>query len=570
MNQPKNLIPKYANSRLKKRTFFLRIVLSYELILHKIGLDPAVPVNIIPRSQVSGSSINVDPNPRDTEDTEETGTDKLVKENESECKKIVIKRSERSQEHDLGSIASATGENKHVRENSGLSSSSIPLGSEISPGSDTGNPRFKTSGMLTGSDISPESDTGNPRFKTSSIPFRPDIPPGSDTGDPKLKTSGVPPRSERGNSQVRGHSLINDPEKLAVDRNSLLRISHMDRRLETQLTEPTSQDKPLNIQVSALLKNLIRPTCRGFESIEDPVRRNLGIQSATYSLGHLAQQDRWSACVLPYASMPDGSFFVLLGFEGDWCAFGGQHEPGELPEDTASREYSEETLGLVFPRREDLRDDLFDHRYTAKIVTCLNEGADEKHERNYLTTYLKEIPWCPEIEVTFAQTYAKLKRLTDAAERLIHKLKFYYLQSLVDTSFSSPLPGAKPGFSQWSCVYDKQLRVSSAEQSYSLIFDKYYWEIYQDYLTYQRLFIALDNSTRVNPYLTKKYWYQGLEGEFYPMFYIYAVDRKHLEKSELKWFHIDKIRRLFARSQKSEFRLNFLPVLYFAQEILKT
>lgn len=110
-----------------------------------------------------------------------------------------------------------------------------------------------------------------------------------------------------------------------------------------------------------------------------------------------------AAGVLPFAVGDDGDVMVLLGQErarrnfrygGMWCDFGGSIKRGAIAT-TAAREFFEETMGVVYPRRETMR-----NRIDAGDV-CAVMDAFVPGFKAY-RTYLVQIPFAP-----YPQTFAQ-------------------------------------------------------------------------------------------------------------------------------------------------------------------
>lgn len=170
----------------------------------------------------------------------------------------------------------------------------------------------------------------------------------------------------------------------------------------------------------------------------------------TYEVGRIVvdcsrPDTRWSASILPFCTMPDGTFFFLLGKEmnqknGEWCGFGGQHENYEHdPVAVAAREWEEELLFCGTPDRLQMQHDLVQNQYHARVVVCLNEGAGDGVPRNHLVTYLKQVPWSPDLPSLFKSRH---QHLTD-----LHQAFYLYESSVEDwLRVEKQLADAEPPF----------------------------------------------------------------------------------------------------------------------------
>jgi hypothetical protein len=183
------------------------------------------------------------------------------------------------------------------------------------------------------------------------------------------------------------------------------------------------------------------------------------------------------AGVLCYSIPPDSEeIFFLLGRESGegknfvrkcWCDFGGRMEDGESEEDTAAREFFEESMGLVctdqcLERRYDegempihaeggestaLHDyeivdriarALKENGFSFRVRMCLNHGASPDVPRRFNVTYVKQIPWNPRLPADFAILKEKMTSLYDRSTRLIEMAR-----SMIDERgvCRYPIPG---------------------------------------------------------------------------------------------------------------------------------
>jgi len=111
-----------------------------------------------------------------------------------------------------------------------------------------------------------------------------------------------------------------------------------------------------------------------------------------------------SAGILPY-SVVDDRVYLLLGCEscdGSWSDFGGKMEieDGEDSVQTACREFTEETLGVIMS--------LNDIKNKIKQSVCLNSVT---YSGQVYLMYMVQIPWCAQHSVYFSKTYQFMGRL---------------------------------------------------------------------------------------------------------------------------------------------------------------
>jgi predicted NUDIX family NTP pyrophosphohydrolase len=116
------------------------------------------------------------------------------------------------------------------------------------------------------------------------------------------------------------------------------------------------------------------------------------------------------AGILCYAIEPKTqNIYFLLGkesYDGTWSDFAGGPKHGERKIETAIREFSEETMGMVIPVEELIRD--LDH----ELYTFLLD-ADNR------VTYVKQIPFEPDLPLRFANH--RMRNFADLPKELLEK-----------------------------------------------------------------------------------------------------------------------------------------------------
>jgi hypothetical protein len=136
----------------------------------------------------------------------------------------------------------------------------------------------------------------------------------------------------------------------------------------------------------------------------------------------------FSAGVLPFCDDPQGNRYVLLGKEDTvlrfgsrrWADFGGSAKGDETPEQTAAREFVEETMGAVPFFRSDVGqpprtqwDDIVKHlehnNYAAKVRM-------ESGRRKPSVTFVCNVPWDPDAQSMFAT----MRSVADVVQRGQH------------------------------------------------------------------------------------------------------------------------------------------------------
>lgn len=134
------------------------------------------------------------------------------------------------------------------------------------------------------------------------------------------------------------------------------------------------------------------------------------------------EEDKISgAGVVPITTAPNGTVYVLLGREKfvknwssslKWSGFEGGNTGAESAVENASRELIEESLGMIFSDKESLIKMLETRNYIARIAVKTMNGT-----RTHVT-YLKYIPWDPDLPVRFGNTMNYLVGLSKLGARL--------------------------------------------------------------------------------------------------------------------------------------------------------
>ena len=131
------------------------------------------------------------------------------------------------------------------------------------------------------------------------------------------------------------------------------------------------------------------------------------------------------AGIIPLARAPSGEYHMLLGRERflpswkgscRWSDFGGGRKQGETLLQTAVREFSEESLGIV----EDvamLRRRLEDKDYWIRVVLRIHSDTGKRVER-YHCTYVLEVPWCPSMVESFSIRRRDMETLDNIAKEM--------------------------------------------------------------------------------------------------------------------------------------------------------
>ena len=124
----------------------------------------------------------------------------------------------------------------------------------------------------------------------------------------------------------------------------------------------------------------------------------------------------------------NSSITVLLGREtpygrhhrkGVWCEFGGKRERTETPVETAAREFTEESLGVVKLNKHSyfqkqnyaaaVKHVLLKQTRMTKFTVCIsNRKVNRIHKVNLKTYFILQIPWQPGVPQIFLNVREKL------------------------------------------------------------------------------------------------------------------------------------------------------------------
>lgn len=124
----------------------------------------------------------------------------------------------------------------------------------------------------------------------------------------------------------------------------------------------------------------------------------------------------WGAGILPYAVDTDGTIRVLLARERfvaswkgscRWSGFEGARKDDETVVQTASREFLEESLGVVLAE-EDIRLILEKKTYAFRIVLKVN---NDRNTERFHCTYAVPIQWCEDLPAQFQTQRQKIEHI---------------------------------------------------------------------------------------------------------------------------------------------------------------
>ena len=123
------------------------------------------------------------------------------------------------------------------------------------------------------------------------------------------------------------------------------------------------------------------------------------------------------AGIIPVSESPTGELHLLLGRERfmpawkgscRWSGFEGSRKPNESLLETAVREFDEESLGVIFPDKEEVQDILTDKDYMFRVVLRI---SNERRSERYHSTYVISVPWDANIGNQFASRRSEIEFL---------------------------------------------------------------------------------------------------------------------------------------------------------------
>jgi len=134
-----------------------------------------------------------------------------------------------------------------------------------------------------------------------------------------------------------------------------------------------------------------------------------------------------------YADTTQDIYF-LLGREepangGRWSDFGGKRKDGETEIECASREFVEESMGII-GNRGDIQQELEKKKYTFRIALDISTDRPiaptcTETSKNLRICYLKQIPWLPDLPERFEhlrQQFLQFQQKTDIESKIIYFL----------------------------------------------------------------------------------------------------------------------------------------------------
>lgn len=131
------------------------------------------------------------------------------------------------------------------------------------------------------------------------------------------------------------------------------------------------------------------------------------------------------AGIIPVARAPTGELLLLLGRERflpqwkgscRWSGFEGSRKSNESLPETAIREFTEESLGVVFESEDVVRTIVRDKSYWLRVV--LRISSDKRAER-YHTTYVVTVPY----DQSLVDRFAKKRQDIECLDRMSREME---------------------------------------------------------------------------------------------------------------------------------------------------
>lgn len=130
--------------------------------------------------------------------------------------------------------------------------------------------------------------------------------------------------------------------------------------------------------------------------------------------------------VIPVALDDNGIVHALLGRErfsqfwkgsSRWSGFEGARKPGETIEQTAAREFAEESLEVVYRRKQTERL-IINETFPLKIVLRITTDRDQPRYHN---TYVTRVPWLPDLPETFGNVRGTMEHIDRLQQELAYR-----------------------------------------------------------------------------------------------------------------------------------------------------
>lgn len=276
------------------------------------------------------------------------------------------------------------------------------------------------------------------------------------------------------------------------------------------------------------------------------------------------------AGILPYAIKPDGSLHVLLGRERyaplwrgscRWSGFEGSRQAPELIAQTATREFAEESLGVVLDS-ETVERLLEEHGHTMRIV--LRILHDRRPER-YHCTYVVQIPWDPAVVERFEEWRARLEHISRLSQEWSYQRRPSVLQNM---KHIGPIAAVAEGV-EIECERDEMPCIIQGAWSLrpdgTVLARVGHGPLADNILAWERVRSRLQSALRPHPAV-------GVErDERYGLVQKVTVAPEYLEKDSVRWWSLGQLDAVLdghGTYHTERFRPYFLPVLQtFLREI---
>ena len=275
------------------------------------------------------------------------------------------------------------------------------------------------------------------------------------------------------------------------------------------------------------------------------------------------------AGIIPVSVDEHGTCRLLLGKERyinhwrgslKWSGFEGGRKSGEAIEQTAAREFIEESIGVVSidgasPTIESVVRFVRDHKYIARIVLCIVHG-DQPPESRYHVTYLVQVPYDTDYVTRFVgrrRSVVELQHHQNQITRLLDDLKALNVP-LEDSSVLAVVNVCDEGATAEILTNDGETRVlhlgelSDAERT-----------SYTRWYRMRQAFTAeCDSLEKVCPHMIKT------SRNACNQVTTALVNEDYIEKQYVQWWSIDELRTVLNNGgfiNAEFFRAYFLPVL---------
>lgn len=290
--------------------------------------------------------------------------------------------------------------------------------------------------------------------------------------------------------------------------------------------------------------------------------------------------------VIPVAVDENGELLVLLGKERyinhwrgslKWSGFEGGRKFNESIEETAAREFTEESMGVVsvdenkeFSTIEKALEKIRSEDYFTRVLLCINHNDHGVEEKRFHVTYVIEVPYQPEccdkfldLRKQFLDFQAKLLQYKKILDQLSFEYPFIREDDIIKGKKVKAISDVR--------VIDKELVVTYVAEDGVNNMRK---EVQRNdmlslYLRWYSSRIQMDAEIKTLCHLGRSLL---VERNCIGFFVNAKLNEEYIEKQEIQWWKLSELDDVIENGgfrQSEFFRAYFLPVLQRSIEELK-